>query len=83
MNIIAQVQKACDGNLERVIRVIKLNGFVNSHGDFTNHPAVINGASDLMVNVFGDIGKHTRCAVGMSSLPLDAAVEIDAIIKIS
>jgi enamine deaminase RidA (YjgF/YER057c/UK114 family) len=79
--LIAQMKKAL-GDLERVERVVKLGGFVNSAGDFTGQPKVINGASELMVAVFGDAGRHARSAVGVPVLPLGAAVEIDAIVSI-
>ncbi len=82
INLIAQMKAALDGDLERVKRIVKLNGFVNCTGDFTDQPKVINGASDLMVAVFGDNGRHARAAVGAPSLPLGAAVEIDAVIEI-
>ena len=83
LNLLAQVKNACGGNLDRVTRVIKLGGFVNCRPDFTDHPKVINGASDLMVEVFGDAGRHARFAVGVSSLPLGVAVEVDGIFQIS
>lgn len=83
LSLIAQVRAACDGNLDRVVRVVKLNGFVNSAPDFTDQPKVINGASDLMVEVFGAAGRHARSAVGVAGLPLGVAVEIDAIFEIS
>jgi enamine deaminase RidA (YjgF/YER057c/UK114 family) len=82
LNIIAQVKAACGGDLDRVKRICKLNGFVNSTPDFTQQPAVINGASDLMVEVFGEAGKHARAAVSAGSLPLGVGVEIDAIVEI-
>lgn len=82
LNILAQAKAALDGNLDRVVGIAKLGGFVNSTADFTEHPAVINGASDLMVELFGDKGKHARFAVGVPSLPLNASVEVDAIIEI-
>jgi len=82
MNLIAQVRAACDGSLDRVRRVIKLGGFVNSNADFTQQANVINGASDLMVQVFGEAGKHARAAVSSPTLPLNAAVEIDAVFEI-
>lgn len=82
INLLAQVKAACDGNLDRVKRVVRLGGFVNSTSDFTDHPKVINGASDLMVEVFGDAGKHARAAVGTSSLPFGVAVEVDGIFEI-
>lgn len=82
LNIIAQA-KAALGDLDRVVRVVKLGGFVNALPDFTDHPKVINGASDLIVDVFGDAGRHARFAVGASGLPLDSAVEVDAVIEFS
>jgi enamine deaminase RidA (YjgF/YER057c/UK114 family) len=82
LNIIAQVKAACGGDLDRVKRIVKLGGFVNSTADFIQQPAVINGASDLMVAVFGDAGKHARAAVSAPSLPLGVGVEIDAIVEI-
>jgi enamine deaminase RidA (YjgF/YER057c/UK114 family) len=80
--IIAQVQKALDGDLDRVAQIVKLTGFVNSTGDFTDQPKVINGASDLMVDVFGDKGRHARAAVSAAALPLGVAVEIEAIVEV-
>lgn len=82
VNLIAQLKAACGGNLDRVERVVKLGGFVNCTDDFADQPKVINGASDLMVAVFGDIGRHARAAVGASALPMNAAVEIDGIFEI-
>lgn len=82
INILAQLKAACDGNLDKVSRCIKLGIFVNADADFTGHPAVANGASDLMVEVFADKGKHARAAVGSGSLPLGVAVEVDAIFEI-
>ncbi len=82
INAIAQASAALDGDLDRIVRVVKLTGFVNAGPDFTDHPAVVNGASDLMVEVFGDAGRHARAAVGVSSLPLDATVEIEAVFEI-
>ncbi|WEK43848.1 MAG: RidA family protein [Candidatus Sphingomonas colombiensis] len=79
--LIAQV-KAALGDLARVKRVVKLGVFINSHGDFTDQPKVANGASELMVALFGDAGKHARSAVGVPVLPLGAAVEVDAIIEV-
>ena len=82
LNLIAQVKEACSGDLERVKKVIRLGGFVNSSPDFSEHPTVINGASDLMVAAFGTaIGQHSRFAVGVASLPLGVAVEVDATFK--
>ena len=82
VNLIAQIKAACDGDLERVVRIVKLGGFVQAAGDFTAIPAVINGCSDLMVEVFGDKGRHARSAVGVYRLPLGFAVEIDAVVEI-
>ncbi|MBN4046464.1 RidA family protein [bacterium AH-315-P15] len=82
LNILAQVKAACHGNLERVVRCVKLGGFVNCPPDFEQHPAVINGASDLMVQVLGERGRHARFAVGASNLPFNVAVEVDAIFEI-
>ncbi len=81
--ILSQLKKACDGDLDRIIKVIKLSGYVNSSDDFIDHPKVINGASDLMVEVFGDLGTHSRAAVGCSSLPLGVAVEVEGIFQIN
>ncbi|MCK5445277.1 MAG: RidA family protein [Rhodospirillaceae bacterium] len=83
LNLIAQLKEACDGNLDRVVRVVRLGGFVNCTPDFVDHPKVINGASDLMAEVFGDEGRHARFAVGCNSLPGDISVEIDAIFEIT
>ena len=80
INILAQA-KAALGDLDRITQVLKIQGFVNATPDFTQHPAVINGASDFLVEVLGDGGKHARAAAGMGSLPLGVAVEIDAIIE--
>lgn len=82
LNILAQVRAAVNGDWSRVIRCVKLGVFVNSAPDFDQHPAVANGASDLMVAVLGDIGKHARAAVGVANLPFGVAVEIDAIFEI-
>lgn len=83
INILAQASAALGGDLGRIRRLIKINGFVASAPDFTNQHLVINGASDLLVNVLGEPGKHARAAVGMASLPLNASVEIDAILEIA
>ena len=83
VNLIAQLKAACDGNLDRVRRVVKLGGFVNCTGDFADQPKVVNGASDLMVAVFGDQGRHARAAVGAPALPMNAAVEVDGVFEIS
>lgn len=82
LNILAQA-KAALGSLERIGQVLRLNGFVHATADFNDHPLVINGASDLMVAVLGDKGRHTRVAVGVAGLPGGCAVEIDAIIRIA
>ena len=83
INIVAQLKAACGGDLDRVQRIVKLGGFVNSTPEFTDQPKVINGASDLMVEVFGDKGRHARAAVSAGSLPLGVAVEVDAVVEIS
>lgn len=80
--LVAQM-KAALGDLARVERIVKLGVFVNSHGDFTDQPKVANGASELMVALFGDAGKHARSAVGVPVLPLGAAVEVDAVVQVS
>jgi enamine deaminase RidA (YjgF/YER057c/UK114 family) len=82
INILAQLKVACDGDLERVVRCVKLGIFVNGDANFKDHPAVANGASDLMVEVLGGAGKHARAAVGSGSLPFGVAVEVDAIFEI-
>lgn len=81
LNLIAQAQMAL-GDLDRIRACVKLTGFVNAAPDFIDHPKVINGASDLMAQVFGDAGRHARAAVGAGSLPLGAAVEVEAIFEI-
>ena len=83
ISIIAQVKKACDGDLSKVKSCIKLTGFVNSTKDYTEQPKVINGASDLIASVFGEAGMHTRAAVSTNSLPLGVSVEVDAIFEIN
>lgn len=82
INVIAQLRDACSGNLDRVRRVVKLVGFVNATPDFTEHPKVINGASDLMVEVFGDAGRHARSAVASPSLPMGISTEVEAVVEI-
>ena len=83
LNLIAQLKAACDGDLDRVKQVVKLGGFVNSTPEFTDQPKVINGTSDLMVDVFGEpAGQHARFAVSAPSLPLGVAVEVDGIFEI-
>ena len=83
INIVAQIKSACDGDLNKVKNCIKITGFVNSRDDFIDQPKVINGASDLLVSIFGESGKHSRAAISVSSLPLGAAVEIEAIFEIN
>ena len=83
LNLVAQMSAATNGDLERVSRVIKLGGFVNCVDGFGDQPKVINAASDLMVDVFGDRGRHSRSAVGTNALPLNVPVEIDALVEIS
>jgi enamine deaminase RidA (YjgF/YER057c/UK114 family) len=83
LNIIAQIKAALDGDFDKLMRVVRLNGFVNATPDFTHHPAVINGASELMHDVFGARGIHSRIAVGVASLPMNWAVEIDAVIEVA
>ena len=82
LNIIASLNKSINGDWDRLDNFVKLGGFVNCKDDYTNQPKIINGASDLLVNIFGEQGKHTRFAVGSNSLPMNISVEIDAIIKI-
>ena len=82
LSLLAQMKRACGGELDRVARVVKLTGFVNSTPDFTDQPKVINGCSDLLVAVFGDAGRHARSAVSAPSLPLGVAVEVEAIIEL-
>jgi enamine deaminase RidA (YjgF/YER057c/UK114 family) len=81
LNVLAQAKNAL-GDLDRIVQAVRLTGFVNSTPDFADHPKVVNGASDLLVEVLGDKGRHTRAAVGCASLPLGAAVEVDAIFAI-
>lgn len=80
--LLAQVKAACGGDLDRLVRVVKLTGFVNSTPDFTEQPAVINGASNLIGDALGDAGKHARAAVSAPSLPFGVAVEIDGVFQI-
>lgn len=82
LNLLAQVEAACGGDLDRVKRVVKLSGFVNVTPDFDPIPQVMNGCSDVMVAVFGDLGRHARSAVGQANLPLNFAVEVDGIFEI-
>ena len=83
ISIIAQAKKACSGDLNKIKSCNKLTGFVNSTDDFVEQPKVINGASDLIVAIFGDLGVHTRAAVSTNSLPLGVAVEVDAIFELN
>ncbi len=83
LNIISQVKKACEDDLSKIKSCIKLTGFVNSTEDFIEQPKVINGASDLIVSVFGNAGMHTRAAVSTNSLPLGVSVEVDAIFELN
>lgn len=82
LNLIAHVREALDGDLDRVVRCLRVAGYVNSMPDFTAQSQVVNGASDLFVEVFGDAGRHTRMAVGVSALPYDVAVEVEAVFEI-
>ena len=82
MNLLAQMKSALDGDLDRVVRVVKLGGFVQAGPEFYDVPKVINGCSDLMVEVFGDAGRHARSAVGVYKLPLNFAVEVDAVVEV-
>jgi len=82
INILSQIKREV-GDLDKVSRIVRLSGFVNSVSEFTQHPKVINPASDLFFEIFGEKGKHSRIAVGVASLPLDSMTEIDAIIEIS
>jgi enamine deaminase RidA (YjgF/YER057c/UK114 family) len=83
INLLAQVKAACNGDLDRVTRCVKLSVFVNAVPGFTQHPEIANSASDLMVEVFGDAGKHARAAIGAGSLPRNVACEIEAIFEIA
>lgn len=83
INLLAQLKNACKGDLDRLVQVVKLNGFVNGTPSFTDQAIVINGTSDLMFEVFADKGRHARAAIGCTALPLGAAVEVDAIFEIS
>lgn len=82
LNLLAQVKAACGGDLDKVKRVVKLNGFVNVTPDFDPIPVVMNGCSDVMVLVFGEAGRHARSAVGQANLPLNYAVEVDGVFEI-
>lgn len=82
LNLLAQLKSACGGDLDRVARVLKITGYVSCEHDFTDIPKCINGASDLLVDVLGEAGRHARAAVGVASLPANAGVEIDAIVEL-
>jgi enamine deaminase RidA (YjgF/YER057c/UK114 family) len=83
LNIIGHLRNHLGGDLDRVTRVVQVQGFVSAVAGFADHPKVVNGASDLLVQVFGEAGKHTRYAVGVSSLPMDFAVEVAAIVEVA
>ena len=82
LNLLGQLKIACGGDLDKVTRVVKLGGFVNAPSDFIGPPTVMNGASDLMVEIFGDCGRHARFAVATASLPQGAAVEVDGVFEV-
>lgn len=82
VNLLAQVRAACDGDLDRLVRVVKLTAFVNSTAEFGQQPQVVNGCSDFLVEVLGDAGRHARSAVSAASLPFGVAVEIEGIFQI-
>jgi len=82
INLLAQMKAACDGDLDRVVRVVKLGGFVQAGPEFFAIPQVVNGCSDVMVAAFGDAGRHARSAVGVYRLPLNFAVEVDAVVQV-
>jgi enamine deaminase RidA (YjgF/YER057c/UK114 family) len=83
LSLLAQMRAACEGDLDRIVRVVKLGGFVQAGPDFFEIPKVINGCSDLMVEAFGDAGRHARSAVAVYRLPLGFAVEIDAVVELA
>ena len=83
INLIVQMRDACDGDLNKVKRIVKITGFVASTTSFADHASVMNGASNFFVDVFGEIGRHARSSVGMASLPLNTLVEIEAIIEVA
>ena len=83
LNVLSQLKTALDGDLDRVVRAVKLNGFVNCVEGFGHQPHVINGASELMIEVFGDAGRHARSAVGVAGLPFGVAVEIDGVFEVA
>jgi len=83
VNLLAQLKQACGGDLDRVQQVVRLGGFIAAPASFTQHAAVMNGASDMAVAVFGDAGRHARSTIGVPSLPLDAAVEVEGMFRIA
>ena len=83
LNLIAHLRTALDGNLDRAVRCVRIAGYVNSTPDFTDQSQVINGASDLFVEIFGEAGRHTRMAIGVSALPYDVAVEVEAVFEVT
>ncbi len=83
INVLAQLKVACGGNLDRVTQVIRLGGFMAATAEFTQHATIMNGASDLMVAVFDDAGRHARTTIGVPSLPFDAAVEVEGMFRIA
>jgi enamine deaminase RidA (YjgF/YER057c/UK114 family) len=82
LNVLAHLQVACDGDLDRVARVVRLAGFIACTAEFTQHPLVMNGASDLVVAIFGEAGRHARATIGVPSLPADSPVEIEGMFEI-
>lgn len=82
LNVLAQAKAACDGDLDRIVQFVQLTGFVQAVEGYTDHPSVINGASDLLVEIFGEKGRHARAALGVKTLPFNIAVEIQAIFEI-
>jgi enamine deaminase RidA (YjgF/YER057c/UK114 family) len=82
LNLVAHVRAALDGDLDRVVRCVRMAGFVNSTADFTGQSQVVNGASDVFVQIFGEAGRHARMAVGVSALPYDVAVEVEAVFEV-
>jgi len=83
LNLVAHARNAAGGDLDRIVRVVRLTGYVNSMPEFTSQPQVVNGASDVMVEIFGDAGRHARSAVGVASLPSGVSVEIEGIFEVA
>ncbi|MDB5314686.1 MAG: hypothetical protein JWO26_769 [Rhodospirillales bacterium] len=83
INVVAQLRAACGGDLDRVVKVVRLGGFIASPAEFTQHAAVMNGASDLAVEIFGDAGRHARTTIGVPALPGDAAAEVEGMFEIA